>query len=88
MTTRRREARPWWRRALPWVLGWLGLQAVVAAAGGWQAWRWHAARQVNEVASAFLGAMRDASGPAAAEGQATPGRAAARARSVESWNTT
>ena len=31
--TRRRTASPWWRRALPWVLGWLGLQAAVAVAG-------------------------------------------------------
>jgi hypothetical protein len=31
--TRRRRAVPWWRRALPWVLAWLGLQAVVAGAG-------------------------------------------------------
>ena len=28
-----KAARPWWRRALPWVLGWLGVQAVVALAG-------------------------------------------------------
>jgi hypothetical protein len=33
MTTRRRTAAPWWRRALPWVLGWLGVQVVVALAG-------------------------------------------------------
>lgn len=33
MNTRRRSARPWWRRALPWVLGWLGAQVVVALAG-------------------------------------------------------
>ncbi len=62
--------------------GWLAalmVVALVAGVGGWQAWRWNTARQANEVASAFLGAMRDASGPAAAEGQATPGRAAAMA---------
>jgi hypothetical protein len=28
-----KAARPWWRRALPWVLGWLGVQAAVALAG-------------------------------------------------------
>lgn len=33
LTTRRRTAVPWWRRALPWVLGWLGFQAAVATAG-------------------------------------------------------
>ena len=33
MTRRRRTAVPWWRRALPLVLGWLGVQAVVALAG-------------------------------------------------------
>ena len=33
MSARRRSARPWWRRALPWVLAWLGAQAVVALAG-------------------------------------------------------
>lgn len=62
--------------------GWLvalAAVALVAGAGGWQAWRWRAAGQANEVASAYLGAMRDASGPAAAEGQATPGRTAAMA---------
>lgn len=30
---RRRTAVPWWRRALPWVLGWLGFQLAVATAG-------------------------------------------------------
>jgi hypothetical protein len=30
---RRRATAPWWRRALPWVLGWLGVQAVMALAG-------------------------------------------------------
>ena len=62
--------------------GWLAALAavaLVAGVGGWQAWRWQAGRQASEVASAFLGAMREASGPAVAEGQATPGRAAAMA---------
>ena len=62
--------------------GWLAALlavALVAGVGAWQAWRWHAARQTNEVAGAFLGAMRDAAGPAVAEGQATPSRTAAMA---------
>ena len=62
--------------------GWLVALAAVALVAGvsaWQGWRWYAARQANEVASAFLGAMRDANGPAVAEGQATPSRAAAMA---------
>ena len=33
MSARGRTARPRWRRALPWVLAWLGAQAVVALAG-------------------------------------------------------
>jgi len=62
--------------------GWLAALlavALVAGVGAWQAWRWHAARQTNEVASAYLGAMRQAAGPAVAEGQATPSRTAAMA---------
>lgn len=62
--------------------GWLvALVAVlfVAGVGAWQGWRWYAARQANEVASAYLGAMRAVSGPAVAEGQATPSRIAAMA---------
>lgn len=57
--------------------GWIvALAAVlfVAGVGAWQGWRWYAARQANEVASAYLGAMRAVSGPAVAEGQATPSR--------------
>ncbi len=61
-----------------WLAALLAL-ALVAGVGAWQAWRWHAARQANEVASAYLGAMREANGPAVAEGQATPSRTAAMA---------
>ncbi len=62
--------------------GWLVALAaflIVAGVGAWQGWRWYAARQANEVASAYLGAMRAVSGPAVAEGQATPSRVAAMA---------
>lgn len=62
--------------------GWIvALAAVlfVAGVGAWQGWRWYAARQANEVASSYLGAMRAVSGPAIAEGQATPSRIAAMA---------
>ena len=71
-------------RARQFVLryGWLAALlavALVAGVGAWQGWRWYAARQANDVASAYLGAMRGASGPAVAEGQATPSRTAAMA---------
>ncbi len=62
--------------------GWLvGLVAVlfVAGVGAWQGWRWYSGKQANEVASAYLGAMRGAGGPAVAEGQSTPSRTAAMA---------
>lgn len=61
-----------------WLMALLAV-ALVAGVGAWQAWRWRAARQTNEVASAYLGAMRQATGPAVAEGQATPSRTAAMA---------
>ncbi len=62
--------------------GWLAALAAmlfVAGVGAWQGWRWYAARQANDVASAYLGAMRAVGGPAVAEGQSTPGRIAAMA---------
>ena len=49
---------------------------VLAGVGGWQAWRWNQTRQADAVASAFLTAMRDTTGPAEA---ATPARAQAAA---------
>ena len=61
-----------------WLLA-LAAVVLVAAVSAWQGWRWHEARQANTVASAFLGAMREADGPAVAEGQATPSRTAAMA---------
>ncbi len=61
-----------------WLLAVLAV-ALLAGVGAWQGWRWYAARQSNEVASAYLGAMRAAAGPAVAEGQATPSRTAAMA---------
>ncbi len=62
--------------------GWLVALAAllfVAGVGAWQGWRWYAAKQANEVASVYLGAMRAVSGPAVAEGQATPSRITATA---------
>ena len=52
---------------------------LVAAAVAWQAWHWHQVRQVNDVAAAYLGAMRGANGPAPTDGQPTPSRNAAMA---------
>lgn len=62
--------------------GWLVALLVVLLAGGvgaWQAWRRHQGQQANGVAAAYLGAMREADGPAAADGQPTPSRSAAMA---------
>jgi len=61
-----------------WMVALLAL-LFVAGVGVWQGWRWYQARQANDVASAFLGAMHEASGPAPADGQATPSRTAAMA---------
>ena len=36
---------------------------VVAAAGGWQAWKWHEAKQTARVAQVFLTALDQAAGP-------------------------
>ncbi len=53
--------------------------ALIAGVGAWQGWRWYQGRQANDVAAAYLGAMRDADGPAPAAGQPTPSRDAAMA---------
>ncbi len=37
---------------------------VVAAVGGWQAWKWYEARQAARVADIYLAALRTADGPA------------------------
>ena len=61
-----------------WLLALVAL-LLVAGVGGWQGWHWYQGRQVNDVAAAYLRAMRDAGGPAPTDGQPTPARAAAMA---------
>jgi len=61
-----------------WLLALLVL-LFIAGVGAWQGWHWYQGRQVNEVAAAYLRAMRDAGGPAPSEGQPTPSRTAAMA---------
>lgn len=40
---------------------------VLAASGGWQAWRWHQARETARVATVYVNALRAADKPAGAE---------------------
>jgi len=61
-----------------WLLALIAL-LVVGIVGAWQGWHWHQGRQVNDVAAAYLRAMRDADGPAPTDGQPTPSRNAAMA---------
>ncbi len=74
---RAERARQFVRR-YGWLVALLAV-AFIFGAGAWQAWRWRHGQQVNDVASAYLGAMRDADGPAPTDGQPTPSRSTAMA---------
>ena len=64
------------RLAIPGIILILLIGAGIA---GWQVWRSRQAQANAEVAVAYAAAARDTAGPAAADGAATPARAAAQA---------